>query len=73
MQSINITEATGGWAVEFNLWIAELNVLGYEHSVLQPLTAAWVQGWQMSLPRAGEGDEWMKILHTIHGCQTAHF
>lgn len=73
MQSINTTEATGGWAVEFNLWVADLNVLGYEHSVLQPLTAARVQGWQMSLPRAGEGDEWMKIPHTIHGCQTAHF
>lgn len=40
MQSINITEATGGWAVEFNLWVADLNVLGYEHSELQPLTAA---------------------------------
>lgn len=26
--------------MEFNLWVADLNVLGYEHSVLQPLTAA---------------------------------
>lgn len=36
MQSINITEDTGGWAVEFNLWVADLNVLGYEHSMRQP-------------------------------------
>lgn len=58
MQSINITEATDGWAAEFDLWVSDLNALGYEHSMLQPLTAVRVQRWQMSLSRSVRGNEW---------------
>lgn len=39
--------------MEFNLWVADLNVLGYEHSVLQPLTAAWADRCPFPEPERG--------------------
>lgn len=58
MQSINITEATGGWAVEFNLWVADSNVLGSEHStdcclgsgLTDVPSQSWRGGWMNENP-----------------------
>lgn len=49
MQSINTTEAGDGWTAEPDLQVSDLNVMDYEHSMRQSLTATSVQHWQMPL------------------------